>query len=160
MSATQAVIFFLASVFLVAPLLAQENPTGLTNVNGTLFFAASTPDKGTELWKSNGTPAGTLLVKDIASMAASSSPANLKKIGSTLYFTANSKELWKSNGTAEGTVLIKSFTSSVASPVSQLTDVNGILYFVLDKGGNSYELWKSDGTGSGTVLLKSVVSTA
>jgi ELWxxDGT repeat protein len=93
-------------------LLGQENPTGLTNVNGSLFFAASTPEKGTELWKSNGTIAGTVLVKDIASMAASSSPANLKKVGSNLYFTANGTQLWKSNGTAAGTLLVKSFTSS------------------------------------------------
>jgi ELWxxDGT repeat protein len=157
---SQAAVFLLAYFLYLVPLLAQENPTSLTNVNGTVFFAASTPDKGTELWKSNSTAAGTLLVKDIASMAASSSPANLKKIGSTLYFTANRTQLWKSNGTAEGTVLVKSFTSSIASPFSQLTEVNGLLYFVFNKGGNTYELWKSDGTSSGTILLKSINSGA
>ncbi|MDO1451696.1 PA14 domain-containing protein [Rhodocytophaga aerolata] len=159
-AATQAAVFLLTYFFYVVPLLAQENPTGLTHVNGSLFFAASTPDKGTELWKSNGTTSGTVLVKDIASMAASSSPANLKKIGSSLYFTANGIQLWKSNGTAESTVLVKSFTSSIPSPFSQLTEVNGLLYFVLNKGSNTYELWKSDGTSGGTILLKSINSGA
>ncbi|MDO1450235.1 PA14 domain-containing protein [Rhodocytophaga aerolata] len=156
-AAKQAVLVVLALFVSFSSLIAQENPTGLTHVNGTLFFAASSPDKGTELWKSNGTIQSTVLVKDIASMTASSSPFNLKKIGSSLFFTANGTQLWKSNGTAEGTLLVKSFTSSNPSPFSQLTDVNGVLYFVFYKGSNTYELWKSDGTASGTTLVKTVL---
>jgi ELWxxDGT repeat protein len=159
-AARQAGLFVCALFLSLAPLMAQENPTGLTNLNGTLFFAASSPDKGTELWKSTGTIQSTVLVKDIASMAASSSPANLKKVGNSLFFTANGMELWKSNGTPEGTLFVKSFTSSVTSPFSQFTDMNGVLYFVLNKGGNTYELWKSDGTSAGTTLLKSINSGA
>jgi ELWxxDGT repeat protein len=34
-------------------------------VNGTLFFSAYTAADGIELWKSDGTTAGTTLVKDI-----------------------------------------------------------------------------------------------
>ena len=41
------------------------SPTSLTNVNGTLFFTANDGTNGTELWKSDGTAAGTVLVKDI-----------------------------------------------------------------------------------------------
>ncbi len=41
--------------------------TNLANVNGTRFFSASTSGTGTELWKSDGTVAGTVLVKDIQS---------------------------------------------------------------------------------------------
>src|SRR5437867_3665227 len=40
-------------------------PQALINVNGTLFFTAVHPDTGRELWKSDGTPEGTVLVKDI-----------------------------------------------------------------------------------------------
>ena len=42
------------------------NPNDLTNVNGTLFFAANDAAHGTELWKSNGSAGGTAIVKDIA----------------------------------------------------------------------------------------------
>ena len=41
------------------------SPQNLTDVNGTLFFSAFDPQHGVELWKSDGTQAGTVLVKDI-----------------------------------------------------------------------------------------------
>ena len=44
---------------------ASSYPSDLTNVNGALFFAAYTGVDGWELWKSDGTAAGTVLVKDI-----------------------------------------------------------------------------------------------
>jgi ELWxxDGT repeat protein len=54
------------------PKLARDiNPSGssypdyLTNVGGTLFFAADDGTHGNELWRSDGTGAGTRLVKDI-----------------------------------------------------------------------------------------------
>ena len=47
----------------------------LTNVNGTLFFTANDGTNGRELWKSDGTADGTVLVKDIASGSSSSSPS-------------------------------------------------------------------------------------
>jgi len=37
----------------------------LLNLNGTLYFTASNGTSGTELWKSNGTSAGTVMVLDI-----------------------------------------------------------------------------------------------
>ena len=40
-------------------------PASLTNVGGTLFFSADDGTHGSELWKSDGTAAGTVLVKDI-----------------------------------------------------------------------------------------------
>ena len=64
----------------INPGSAGSNPTGsnpnrlLTNVNGTLFFRANDGTHGTELWKSDGTAAGTVLVKDIYPGSASSSP--------------------------------------------------------------------------------------
>ncbi len=42
-----------------------DGPENLTAVGGTLFFTASDDVHGEELWRSNGTRAGTVLVKDI-----------------------------------------------------------------------------------------------
>ncbi len=41
---------------------------------------------GVELWKSDGTAAGTVMVKDIAPLATSSSPGDLTNVNGTLYF--------------------------------------------------------------------------
>src|SRR6266576_2726596 len=49
----------------------SSNPTSLTNVNGTLYFIADDGVHGRELWKSDGTPQGTTLVRDINPGAAS-----------------------------------------------------------------------------------------
>ncbi|MEG4914588.1 ELWxxDGT repeat protein [Microcoleus sp. B7-D4] len=138
-------------------------PRNLTNVNGNLYFTADDGTNGLEkLWKSDGTAAGTVLVKDINSgvgSSFSSSYSNLTNVNGTLYFTANDGingiELWKSDGTAAGTVLVKDINPGTGGSGPQyLTNVNGTLYFSVEKGTNGgYELWKSDGTAAGTLLL-------
>jgi ELWxxDGT repeat protein len=70
----------------------------LTNANGTLFFAGNDGTDGSELWKSDGTAAGTVMVKDINPGSFGSSPASLTLSGGHLFFTANDGthgvELW------------------------------------------------------------------
>src|SRR5829696_10591122 len=55
------------TVALVADLnpLDGGNPAQLTPVGDTLFFTASDEGHGRELWKTDGTPEGTVLVKDL-----------------------------------------------------------------------------------------------
>jgi ELWxxDGT repeat protein len=102
-------------------------------VNGTLFFRAKNQTNGYELWKSDGTSDGTLLVKDV-NTSGDAFPFSLRNVDGKLYFTANDGnsgyELWKSDGTEEGTVLALdvnpgSFNSSPRS----LTPMNGKLFF-------------------------------
>ncbi|MDO1447665.1 PA14 domain-containing protein [Rhodocytophaga aerolata] len=134
----------------------------LTDVNGTAFFPAYTPDFGNELWKSNGTSAGTVRVKNL--LAGYSEPSgdlyNLTRVGNSLFFIAQDMEgknaLWKSDGTAQGTVKLKVITEP--GNFYQFTDVNGVLYFIVEKALGIYDLWKSDGTAAGTLILKSFES--
>ncbi len=65
---------------------AAEN---LVDVNGTLFFTANDGTTGVELWKSDGTAAGTTLVKDIRGGGPTSDPRRLTNVNGTLFFTAN-----------------------------------------------------------------------
>ena len=136
----------------------------LTDVNGTLFFSAQDATHGQELWKSNGTPEGTAMVKDISPLAGSSFPGPLTAVGDMLFFTAweqvHGQELWKSNGTEAGTVMVKDIrpeTNFSSSPRS-LTNVNGSLFFsaysVTQGGGR--ELWMSNGSETGTVLVEDI----
>src|SRR5262245_36433369 len=94
-----------------------SSPANLTAVGNQLFFSADDGVSGRELWKSDGTAAGTVLVKDIRPGSSSygyaygSDPKNLTAAGGRLFFAANDgvngTELWKSDGTAAGTVLVK-----------------------------------------------------
>ena len=49
----------------INPGSSDSDPSDLTNVNGELYFAADDGTHGEELWKSDGTPGGTEMVKDI-----------------------------------------------------------------------------------------------
>jgi ELWxxDGT repeat protein len=62
-------------------------PTHLANFDGTLFFAADDGTHGDDLWESNGTTAGTVLVKDIIPGRSSSRPYYLTNVGGTLFLT-------------------------------------------------------------------------
>jgi len=129
----------------------------LTDVNGTVFFAAGDAD-GRALWKSDGTAAGTVLVGDIY---PPSSPSDLTDVNGTLFFVVFAPsigdELWKSDGTTAGTVPVKDINpGSSSSRPSNLADVNGTLFFAAFDPTNGRELWKSDGTAARTVLVRDI----
>lgn len=146
---------------------AGSNPNDFVNVNGQLYFTADNGVNGRELWKSDGTAAGTVLVKDIVAGFSGSNPQYLTNVNGTLFFlaetAANGRELWKSDGTVAGTILVKDINPGSASGfpnsswhTGSLTNVNGTLFFTVDNGVNGIELWKSNGTAAGTVLVKDI----
>ncbi len=164
---------------------ASSGPLELTVVNNTLFFSADGGPSGRELWKSDGTADGTVLVKDIrpgdfegpvptsgqGSTGLSSWPHELTSFGGKLYFVAaddeHGAELWTSDGTEAGTRLVKdirpgtvpgpySTTVPAGSNPAQLTVAGNTLFFTADDGSHGPELWKSDGTSDGTSLVKDI----
>ena len=142
----------------------------LTAFNGgvvfrRLDFGGTT---GSELWKSDGTAAGTMIVKDINPGAGHSVPSSLSVMGSYVYFSANDgivgTELWRSDGTTAGTELVKDIyeggaSDNGASPISNSGIVgNGVhAYFFAQSpdgvGGTAEEIWRTDGTTAGTVQI-------
>ena len=150
-------------------MFGQNNvPTrSLIAVGNTLFMAANDGTNGLELWKSDGTASGTMMVKDInigsydGITTESISGPTMTAFGTTLYFVANDgtngDELWKSDGTASGTMMVKDiYNGSDSSDPYSLTAVGNTLYFTADDGTNGYELWKSDGTTNGTMMVKDI----
>ena len=130
----------------------------LTAVGDILYFVADDGTNGKELWKSDGTASGTVMVKDIHP-SGPTYPMYLTALGNTLYFRANDGthdyELWKSDGTASGTVMVKDINPSGASLSSEnLRAIGNTLFFSANDGTNGVELWKSDGTASGTVMVQ------
>ena len=77
----------------------------MIGVGNTLFFIANDGVHGFELWRSDGTPDGTMLVRDIRPGLGSAFGGSemLAVMHDTLYFIANSGEvgLWRSDGTYE-----------------------------------------------------------
>lgn len=132
-----------------------EGPEGFVAVNNTLFFTANNRQSGSELWKSDGTAAGTRLVKDILSGSSSSTPQGLTNVNGTLFFSAftsqHDRELWKSDGTANGTVRLTDVTEGRGRLAPfDLTNLGGTLFFLGQGDDYNVTLWKSDGTAAGT----------
>ena len=130
-----------------------------------LFFVADTADEGPELWKSDGTEAGTVIVADIndGSEGAFTNASQMVVLDDILLFTADDGErgveLWRSDGTEAGTSIVQDIiegADSGLSSLSSLTVLNGHLYFTADDGVNGAELWMSDGTEAGTVLVADI----
>jgi ELWxxDGT repeat protein len=135
---------------------SSANPTSLVVSGNVMFFAARTPQQGNELWKTDGTQAGTVMVKDISPGVESSNPANLVDVNGAVYFITNDGnsgvKLWKSDGTENGTTMIKNFDVALSDNFRHMVNVSGTLFFVTLTPG--WALWKSDGTSEGTVVLK------
>jgi ELWxxDGT repeat protein len=132
----------------------------LTVVGKHLYFAGEATTLDTELWQSDGTAAGTHLLKDI-NPGGRSIPADLVAMNGVLYFTADDgvhgRELWRSDGTESGTVLVTDLlTGSKGSRPDDLTVVDDRLYFGAHAADSGYELWRTDGTETGTELVNDV----
>jgi large repetitive protein len=146
-----------AQPFLVEDIRTGELPAEwpssaeFVELGGVALFTAFDRIHGTELWRSDGTPGGTSLVRDVCPGICSSSPALLTAAGGSIYFRADDGahglSLWKSDGTAAGTLLVKEVEPS------RLAEVNGLIAFAAVSPGLGEELWRSDGTAAGTFSL-------
>ncbi|PZR40528.1 MAG: hypothetical protein DI538_03990 [Azospira oryzae] len=125
--------------------------------NNTLLFTATSTSTGQELWKSDGTEAGTALVKDINPGVGGTRISSIVSFKDNIYFTAddgNGNQLWKTNGTESGTVKVQSQFDGYF--ISDLIVLGDFIYFSASDSNHGQELWKSDGTSNGTTLVKDI----
>jgi ELWxxDGT repeat protein len=131
------------------------------DLNDTYYYFGG-GNTGQGLWKTNGTLASTVLIKDGFTQLS-----RLTEINGVLFFVANidssnMEELWKSDGTEAGTVVVKKLrpnsffnaytTNLIASP-------NGTDLLFTANDGTGFALWKSDGTTAGTITVKYFANT-
>lgn len=138
-----------------APVQAGSEPFPFPHEGGTDgvgYLSADDGIHGEELWRTDGTAAGTFLVADLCPGACGTDPAPVARIGHRLFFetrvwgeNAVRPALWVTDGTRDGTrLLLRGFTAYGVV-------FRGELWFAL--GGS---LWRSDGTPGGTRPVASV----
>jgi ELWxxDGT repeat protein len=123
-------------------------------LNGIAYFCARDPFEGWELWRSDGTEAGTWMVLGLEPRPGNLSPANVVVWKNQIFFSAvfgtNQTALMKSDGTSNGTFVVKSgFTLGADPSLGGLAAVGDLLFFYGNDGVHHRELWASDGTTEG-----------
>jgi ELWxxDGT repeat protein len=140
---------------------ASSSPANFIRFGSRIYFSATTTVSGTELWSTDGTQSGTVLVSDIDRGSFSSNPSRFVVMNGTLLFNARDprgEELWTTDGTAAGTRLLADINngSPGSSPGDRIV-YHGQLIFAANDGIDGNELWISDGTPVGTRFLKDVL---
>ncbi len=128
-------------------------------VGDTLYFRAADPANSFQIWRSDGTPEGTALVRenDISRWA---SPEDLLEFKGMLFYTAkvdnnsHSRQIWRSDGTASGTYFLPVVNASNWPEAHARLGFGEYVYFWASDGVNGSQLWRTDGTPAGTSLFK------
>lgn len=125
------------------------------------IFIGDDGNGGSGIWKTDGTPGGTTLVKPIDAFVNSLTVSSIFTFNNKVYFAGNDgingAELWQTDGTANGTVMVKDINPAhFFNPGSQPNNFvlyKGAMYFIATDDGNNYGIWKTDGTAGGTVKV-------
>lgn len=139
------------------PANSQLHAASYAVANGKAYFAADDGIHGSELWRTDGTAAGTALVKDIVPGSTGSAVNYIYAYNNKVYFFASANngatyQFWQSDGTEAGTGILKDSILVLLNVA--YTVFNNELYFtcsnILSGGSIRNELWKTDGTKQAT----------
>lgn len=119
----------------------------LTAVGNEIYFAFAGEDGPDDLWKSNGTAAGTFKVADLPYSSALGLTAWQDKLFFWQEEGNNAFHLWQSDGTTAGTKPVGN--GLVSNSLIELTATSTALLFEIDEGPND-GFWRTDGTHEGT----------
>lgn len=134
------------------------NVSETIKIGNKLFFTAADSVHGRELWITDGTTAGTYMVKDIVPGSAGSLSINFYSFSGNfkgiLFFQVNTsgpeRGLWRSDGTESGTWLVHDlYIDSYNYYLTDFAATDSVLFFA----ANSTTLWRTNGTASGTYIL-------
>jgi ELWxxDGT repeat protein len=120
----------------------------MVNAGGTLYFTSDDGARGRELWKSDGTPDGTVLVRFFPLRSdAYFTLKSLAAVDGTLFFSegdaVHAQELWRSDGTESGTVLVQDLALGpfFSGSPEQMTLAGSRMFFTANDPVLGRELW-------------------
>lgn len=141
----------------LAPGSASTYPYRLEAAGGLLFFVGTSGGRQ-QLFRSDGTSAGTFLVGNIGSNPGFD---QLVSLGGLLLFVADDgivgAEVWSSDGTPAGTRLVRDLGPGGGTFIPDLAVSGQRTYFPARDLVTGWEPWSTDGTAAGSVLLKDIL---
>ncbi len=153
----------------------QSQPKGIdasslkmVEANGFRFFAVETMEHGTEVWRTDGTSAGTIRLTNLPIQPGDSAIRGLAAFRDRAYFFADDgihgMELWATDGTVEATHLVSDLEPGKASsfisfnPEPEMVVAGSHLYFMASTKSSGRQIYRTDGTSEGTVKVTSLDS--
>jgi ELWxxDGT repeat protein len=140
----------------------------LGEVGGRALFHVGNESGGLALWSSDGTAAGTVLVRSLC-QSDCTGETRFVPGGGLLYFgvaeNSGGNQLWRSDGTEKGTFSLTGFAAGegLADELGDAGDLGFLgasVFFNACDESHGCELWKSDGTPGGAVLAQNINTTA
>jgi ELWxxDGT repeat protein len=127
-----------------------------------MYFFQDDGIHGRELWRTDGTPLGTFMIRDLCPGSCGSRYSLIEvmaPLGDRLLFSANDGvhglELWVTDGTAVGTNLVADIQPGFfSSQIRAMEPAAGQVYLVAESVEGQGALWRSDGTPKGTYGIR------
>ena len=113
------------------------------------WHIATRAQSGAKLWISDGTNAGTHIVLAVDHFLIDNLTGYDERVFFTTFDEQHGHELWVSDGTSDGTHVIDVVAGESGSRPSQLTVIDGRLFFTANG-----KIWHSDGTDQGTTIVR------
>jgi ELWxxDGT repeat protein len=145
---------------------ASSSPEMFVSFDGAIYFRANDGRHGVELWRTDGTDAGTHLVVDLLPGPLNGVPGNLTAVGNALFFHGftdpTGSKVFRSDGTAEGTaLLVDTFPGAPSGPLgpplpSNFVPLGRNVLFTATHATLGYELWITGGSPDTTRLVKDI----
>ncbi|HZF10334.1 MAG TPA: ELWxxDGT repeat protein [Thermoanaerobaculia bacterium] len=133
-------------------------------LHGVLYFSGWDPAHGSEVWRSDGTTAGTYRVTDVCPGRCDSQPGEIRAVGDLLYFSANDgfsgEELWVSDGLPGHERKVKDVCLGPCPSNPQGFAAAGGQVLFSAQLGQRRQLWATDGTAAGTRRVATICSPA
>jgi ELWxxDGT repeat protein len=144
----------------VWPGSSSSNPVSLAVVNlggvgDRMFFSATELDGSFHPWISDGSPGGTVVLKEINTINDYSGAKNFTGFDGKAWFQAddgvNGYELWTTDGTTGNTSLFLDIYDGFDSIPGLFTVVGDQMFFLAKSDHQGFQLWVTDGTVGNTV---------
>jgi trimeric autotransporter adhesin len=151
-------------IYDIRPGSGNSIPSDFKVLNDSLaLFIADDSLHGKELWVTDGTTAGTLLLKDIYDGTGDADPKLIDTVGGKMIFFAtkegSGRELWATDGKLGGTDMLADIDPGMGSAFTEdifLGHAGNKIFVVAENSPNGDALYVTDGTLGGTGLVKDI----
>ena len=140
---------------LIATIDAQGFLEGRTIARSGVGYFIARRQGGEELWRSDGTAAGTFRLLNLPDANNPSMAPSHSGIALVITRANTTSDYYFSDGTVAGTRLVRSFPGYLIPSTALATHT---LFVVLSSPSNLMDLWSSDGTAAGTTQIDSGLS--